>query len=254
MPCFSYPAQHSRKPIPYPRCICRVGFTVVELLAVLVVLAILSGLLYPMLITSKSQSKRISCISRLAQYSKALAVYGADHDDTCVPTWKDIVPVVLPTSTPCWIHSLYPYSRSLEGCPELQRIDDVAPGTRTGYALNGEWMQPLDSSQKSFLPRKLDSADYPSTTITILDAPLGCIALVDARKNAYVSFGKYALTSRERQLPDYTDVTRHLGFVNTAFLDGHARAIRLESLKFVNDGSQPSFALGSPRRGVLSSQ
>jgi prepilin-type N-terminal cleavage/methylation domain-containing protein/prepilin-type processing-associated H-X9-DG protein len=57
------------------------GFTLVELLVVIAVIAILAALLLPVVAKSKEQGKSAACLSNLRQVGIALQVYVQDHDD-----------------------------------------------------------------------------------------------------------------------------------------------------------------------------
>lgn len=57
------------------------GFTLVELLVVIAVIAILASLLLPALSRSTQMARRVACISNLRQVGVALTLYADDHDE-----------------------------------------------------------------------------------------------------------------------------------------------------------------------------
>jgi prepilin-type N-terminal cleavage/methylation domain-containing protein len=57
------------------------GFTLVELLVVISVLAILAALLLPVLARAKDKAKRASCMSNLKMFDTGLIMYGHDYQD-----------------------------------------------------------------------------------------------------------------------------------------------------------------------------
>jgi prepilin-type N-terminal cleavage/methylation domain-containing protein/prepilin-type processing-associated H-X9-DG protein len=65
------------------------GFTLVELLIVLAVIAVLAGLLLPVLSTAKAQAHRTACMNNLKQLQLAWLMYPDDHDDRLPPNGRD---------------------------------------------------------------------------------------------------------------------------------------------------------------------
>src|SRR5665213_186127 len=62
------------------------GFTLVELLVVIAVIAILAALLLPALAMSKEKGRQSSCIGSVRQQTLAVLMYADDHADTLPPT------------------------------------------------------------------------------------------------------------------------------------------------------------------------
>lgn len=57
----------------------REGFTVIETMTVIAIIAILAAILFPVFARAREKARRVSCISNLAQLRIAMAMYAQDH-------------------------------------------------------------------------------------------------------------------------------------------------------------------------------
>jgi len=62
-----------------------VGFTLIEMLAVMAILAVLAGLLFPVVAKSREQARKTACMSNLRQIGMALSLYASNHGGV-IPT------------------------------------------------------------------------------------------------------------------------------------------------------------------------
>ena len=179
------------------------GFTLIEALVVMGVIAILAALLLPVFISVRGKARQVSCLSNLRQLGLAMMMYVADWDDTYP---YDVAPRAPARSgaTPAYdgtnkwdgspiVAVLSPYVRSsdLPFCPDHPRqTADLGP--LSNYEFNG-FIALNDSPQA---PHR-----GPVRTSDIVNA--GHVLLFE----------------------DYgTSRTYHAGFRNFALCDGSAKA------------------------------
>ena len=55
------------------------GFTLIELLTVMAIMAVLAGLLFPVIAKSREQARKTVCMSNLRQIGMALSMYATNH-------------------------------------------------------------------------------------------------------------------------------------------------------------------------------
>ena len=71
------------------RCKTSAGFTLVELLVVLAIIAILVAIMLPTLASVREQSSRVTCASCLRQLTTALILYSHDNRGVLIPGSRD---------------------------------------------------------------------------------------------------------------------------------------------------------------------
>jgi prepilin-type N-terminal cleavage/methylation domain-containing protein len=114
------------------------AFTLIELLVVIAVIAVLAGILFPVLAQARGSARKTTAMSDLRQISTALHMYTADYDEHLPnrwPVWPGYDPdflLVVPTLDVL----LQPYVRNqaIWFSPE----DRLPNKGRSSFAMNGE--------------------------------------------------------------------------------------------------------------------
>ncbi|MFH0908495.1 MAG: prepilin-type N-terminal cleavage/methylation domain-containing protein [bacterium] len=89
----------------------RIGFTLVEMLVVITIIAILIAILLPMMTSSRESARVAYCANNLSQIGKALFMFTDDNNDTLPSVWYQNV---------SWDTQLRPYladSKAVFACP-----------------------------------------------------------------------------------------------------------------------------------------
>lgn len=106
---------------PTKRALRPKGFTLLELLVCVAIIALLAALILPCLAGAKAKAKRVHCASNLRQQAMALALYVNDHG--CYPTYGppdsyNPDPSVATNRSLFWDYALMGYSgKGVFACP-----------------------------------------------------------------------------------------------------------------------------------------
>ena len=191
----------------------RHGFTLVELLVVVAIIAVLAAVLFPVFSRVRQKSHEVACVSNLKQLLAASAMYAQDYDRTLVPARAGTAPGTLGYS---WCVLLQPYLKSEQilFCP-LEREGQVAARTTDlphSYGIN---------FSLTFNAGGFSSAPY-TYRIAALDDVSSLIMFFDLKPGLEAMGSSYA-TDRLRRVDG-----RHFGRANFGFLDGHAKSMTAE--------------------------
>ena len=101
----------------------RSGFTLVELLVVIAVIAILAALLLPSLAKSKERALRTACLNNLKQMQTCWHLYVSDHNDRLPP--NNFVYLAVPTN-------IVVLANGKTWCPGNTRVDTTLTNLQAG--------------------------------------------------------------------------------------------------------------------------
>ena len=186
------------------------GFTLVELLVVVAIIAALAAVLVPVFMRARAAARTAVCVSNLGQLHKAHKMYSDDHDRTVVPARTRVVETGTRGIT--WCVLLQPYIRNeqilicpADASPAATAQSVCLPhsyGINYLLAYNAAWGARPFTASVSHVRR-------PSEVILFFEISGGAAAM-----------GADYYEHRLGRLDP-----RHNALGNFAFLDGHIKAM-----------------------------
>jgi len=192
----------------------KAAFTLVELLIVVAILAILAGMLLPVLSNAREKSKAARCHSNLHLLAYAGLMYAEDNRETFVGFWSGIDRKML----------LYPYTHSGTNNAQLDvnQLWHCPSVTLTNQASYGF------SSSLNFV--RLATVLHPADVVMVCDAGVNSAGAPITATHC-MSPAKAVNASNGRPNP------RHANGVLVAWMDGHVSWTRMQK-PFYADPSQ----------------
>jgi prepilin-type processing-associated H-X9-DG protein/prepilin-type N-terminal cleavage/methylation domain-containing protein len=228
------------------------GFTLLELLTVLAIVALLGALLLPVFAQARARARRTGCAEGVRQLGVALTLYVADNDGA----YPAAVPAPFRAghaqSSVTWRDAVKPY---LEGdipvCPDRELPDWFAGfGANpkfSGFALNRRLNEIRGEAAERLLEGRAENlVRFPALTIAVFEARTGVTAgnRPDVRE-VFDGAGFTYLNTDAPILLQKPGATRHQGGANYSFADGHVAWLRPGQIGTnpFSDGTLPGFGL-----------
>ena len=238
----------------------RRGFTLIEILVVIAIIAILAAILFPVFARARENARRSSCQSNLKQIGLAMMQYTQDFDETMPSIFNQNSNIRLPNGanapTALWYHMLYPYMKNIQvmNCPSESSIQWTS-GAYTGdipygYNFTSAWTMSCSPScgvQLGF-PNdgpgaKLSAIEDTSGTIMVTDSKYYAISLrvvLPAAEfltdSALLTGGKCYSTGTPQEITRCIR-PRHLETLGTLFVDGHVKSMNWKQVLGSSDRS-----------------
>ena len=237
------------------------GFTLIEILIVLVILALLAALLLPVFSRARESARTASCASNLRQIGQAITLYVQDNNQR--------FPLAVQPLNCTWVDTIYPYAKSTKvfSCPAAQHGEYV-PGCGpaeplTGgdvaarYGFNGSYDMVVPFVEVSSVTDAdggtTSNYSVPTKSISLSKYrfPSNTILVLDGSDDAYLFHNTYAVINpgvdpihSVEDLKDGGVLPRHNDGVNLLYVDGHVKWQNLKSLASTPmwryDGREPN--------------
>lgn len=203
------------------------GFTLVEMLVVIAILALLAGLIFPAATNGVERARTMKCASQLREISSAALMYAADHNGTLPPHRREgrgaLGQQILIREgylDPYYFQGWGPYSHiryAGHSCPKWGEIEgEPATYVQTaGYSINGS----LSYTEKADGSISEDNDNYTPKKIFLVKNAATTVYWMDSAAHGGQSFLKVPPVPGDNQSIHY----RHRGGVNIGFCDGHVK-------------------------------
>ena len=204
------------------------GFTLVELLVAIAIIAVLAALLFPVFARGREKGRQTTCLSNLKQLGMGTLLYVQDYDECIYPyeyngpsgpgdriTWKYYTDYDTTHPNDYSRGLLYPYVKStgVFTCPDAVSFATTVGGGSGSYGLN-PYLQGARINGTETVGIVLATAQAHTETILIADTAkafegkLRSNDVLDSPANGSVIHG------------------RHNGMADVVWLDGHVKAMR----------------------------
>jgi len=203
----------------------RGGFTLLELLVVMLIVIVTIALLYPVMSSVRERGRQALCLSHVSQHARAVLMYAQDYDERLPMAWNRTVANTPEDEAqyPHWWNVLQPYVRDkgVFQCPD----DGGYLGMRPGDPNNKEPFYPEFGSSYHSLLGWLPPSDPSSSTLPRQPGGLGGLSLaslVDPSRTL-LSYDSWPYW---HGLLDDDDPDNDGTHLNVSYMDGAARRSR----------------------------
>lgn len=195
------------------------GFTLIEILIVLAIIAVLAAILLPVFSSARDRARLATCSANLRQIGLAMQLYVNDNNDA----YPDVTFFAVPLDHCTWVDRVIHYAKSpaIFECPADEE-GEYRPGCT---APSEEEPSPLDGSYtiNGNLNRlKAMRIPRPSRTVIVFDGKGGWTIPMDAP------------VTDPQELLTHKVYLRHGEGDNCLFADGHVKWLSLETMANVN--------------------
>ncbi len=221
----------------------RRGFYLIELLVVILIIAGLASLIFPVFAQAKERARQVSCFSNQKQIGLAIMMYAQDNDET-YPLNNFKVVRGNPQTVHVWMEGVSPYIKAGSAYGEQGGIWHCPNSQRKFYCINDAVAHdaPWDGNP---------GASGQSATLAALSSPSDLILLAETGENGsatapdwrwgfFVSDPYWATRSCDPTSRTWTAscgnkiAPAHFGRAAVTFADGHTKSISRQKIEEKN--------------------
>jgi type II secretory pathway pseudopilin PulG len=115
----------------------RRGFTILDVLITVGIIALLAGLVFTALAPSRAKAKESACISNLRQIHASLLAYAADWGPN--PSWPALEPLVPLPDTTLALREVYVKDKRIYFCPATSEAEREGWGSTYAWGILAAW-------------------------------------------------------------------------------------------------------------------
>jgi prepilin-type N-terminal cleavage/methylation domain-containing protein/prepilin-type processing-associated H-X9-DG protein len=163
----------------------RRGFTLIEILVVIAIIALLAAILFPVFARVRENARRASCQSNLKQLGLAMVQYTQDYDENYPAGYYHTGHAVTDVTGVGWAEKIYPYAKSVQVylCPDDRK--NLSPDLATGvdshlisYGVNANLTNP--AADYVTLKSRISNLNAPAKTVMLFETAFASAYLTDA--------------------------------------------------------------------------
>lgn len=259
------------------------GFTLVELLVVIGIIAVMAAILFPVFAQAREKARQATCLSNLRQIGAAWLMYAQDYDEVIAPkyyrdepgwmTWwgyyeadGDFRNEETPFKFDAGRGLLQPYLKNtaVTECPSAMSLPNgVMFSLKTAkhrpptppYGLNTVYLYPwIFTSDRHYVflsPISLAQVQVPAETIIMADAAQA----LDIRTSSDELDHFEIVRSGAIEPPSFPSLSfahgRHQGFASVLWFDGHVKALKVTPSLLETRGNKDAATLRANHIGDL---
>ncbi len=190
------------------------GFTLIEVLVVIAIIAILVAVLFPVFSRARGSARKASCVTRMSQLYKAAKMYSDDHDRAIVPARTQVPSSGTRGVTWCVLLQPYMQNKEILVCPD----DDSPAATAESTCL------PHSYGINYLLSYNTRWGPYPFVaSVSHVQRVSDVIQFFEIKSSAQ-AMGASFYSHRMSRID-----ARHSDIGNFAFLDGHVKGMKVDS-------------------------